>query len=74
MSKVQSKHEYFHRGVDNQMRPDIIIDLRRPSVDSMIKWTPEQKKDLLAFIKTCEAVFNAFITELKQQTIPNEPV
>jgi hypothetical protein len=67
MSKAQSKHEYFHKGFDNQKRPDIVIDLRRPSADTMAKWTPEQKKHLPAFIKTCEAVFAAFVTELKEQ-------
>lgn len=68
MSKAQSKHEYFHKGFRNQKRPDIVIDLRRPSYENMSKWTPEQKQHLPAFIKTCEAVFAAFITELKEQT------
>lgn len=68
MSKAQSKHEFFHKGFSNQKRPDIVIDLRRPSADRIGKWTPEQKKHLPAFIKTCEAVFAAFINELKEQT------
>lgn len=68
MSKAQSKHEYFHKGVNLQKRPDIVIDLKRPSRETMAKWTPEQKKHLPAFIKTCEAVFAAFINELKEQT------
>lgn len=68
MSIAQSKHEYFHKGFTNQKRPDIVIDLRRPSSEHISKWTPEQKQHLPAFIKTCEAVFAAFITELKAQT------
>lgn len=68
MSKAQSKHEYFHKGFNNQKRPDIVIDLRRPSKETIEKWTPEQKKNIPAFIKTCEAVFSAFINELKQDT------
>lgn len=67
MALSQSKHEYFHKGVDDHKRPDIVIDLRRPSAEKMEKWTPDQKKHLPAFIKTCELAFSAFITELKQQ-------
>lgn len=68
MSKAQSKHEYFHKGFNNQKHPDIVIDLRRPSSENMSKWTPEQKEHLPAFIKTCEAVFAAFINEIKRET------
>lgn len=64
---AQSKHEYFHKGVNIQKRPDITINLKRPEVEKMAKWTTDQKKHLPAFIRTCEAVFEAFINELKQQ-------
>lgn len=66
MIKAQSKHEYFHKGFRNQKRPDIVIDLKRPSRETMDKWTSEEKKHLPSFIKTCEAIFAAFINELKQ--------
>lgn len=66
MSKAQTKHEYFHKGLNLQKRPDIVIDLKRPSAETMSKWTADQKKHLPAFIKTCEAVFEAFIKEIKQ--------
>jgi hypothetical protein len=72
MSKAQSKHEYFHNGFRNQKRPDIVIDLRRPSAETMAKWSADQKKHLPAFIKTCEAVFAAFINELKDSTNDTE--
>lgn len=65
---IKSKHEYYHKNVDTQKRPDIVVDLKRPPVDTMAKWTPEQKKHLPAFIKSCEEVFATFIQELKQQT------
>lgn len=67
MALAQSKHEFFHKGVDAQKRPDIVIDLKRPSPEKMMEWSPEEKKDLPEFIATCERVFERFIGELKTQ-------
>lgn len=63
----QSKHEYFHKGADNQIRPDIVIDLKRPAPEKMGKWTDAERASLPDFIATCEQVFAAFVSELKNQ-------
>lgn len=68
MSRTQSKHEYFHKGVDTQHRPDIVVDLRRPPVDKMAKWSRDERASLDDFIATCQRAFAAFINELTQQT------
>ena len=67
MALAQSKHEFFHKGIHAQKRPDIIIDLQRPSPEKMSKWSHEEKELLPDFIATCERVFERFINELKQQ-------
>lgn len=64
----QSKHEYFHKGTDNQKRPDIVMDLKRPSAEKMAEWSQAEKAGLLNFIDTCQRVFAAFINELNQHT------
>jgi hypothetical protein len=61
---VQSKHEYFHLGVNNQKTPDIVIDLRRVDRKKMKQWTPEQRRGLLDFMKTCEEAFETFKGEI----------
>lgn len=62
---AQSKHEYFHKGADNQKKADIVINLKRPSSEKMKDWLLDEKADLPDFIATCERVFAAFINELK---------
>lgn len=68
INKVQIKYEYFRDGVDDQKHPDIIIDLRRPDVKTMNKWSKGQRKHLTDFISACESAFASFITEIKKQT------
>lgn len=62
---IQSKHEFFHQGVDTQKRADIVVDLKRIDNKKIAKWTPEHKQNLPEFIATCERVFASFIAELK---------
>ncbi len=64
---MQSKHQYYHKGADNQKNADITVDLKRPDVKKISKWSPEEKASLPEFIATCERVFAAFINELKKQ-------
>lgn len=70
---TQSKNEYFHRGVTNQTKPDIIVDLRRIDRKKMAKWAPEQKKHLVDYLNTCEEAFRAFIEEITSITSETEP-
>mgnify|MGYP001616830565 CR=1 FL=1 len=64
---VKVKHEYFQKGSDNQKRPNIVMDLRRPTAEKMQKWTDQEKEYLHNFIATCESVFGVFIKQLKKQ-------
>ena len=58
---IKSKHEYFHKGADNQKRPDIVMDSKRPSSEKIAKWSEEEKVELVSFIANCQRVFAAFI-------------
>lgn len=61
---MQSKHEFFHSGVDNQKRPDIVVDLRRKNTKEISKWTPQEKEEAKIWLKSVEHVFNAFKEEI----------
>jgi hypothetical protein len=61
---MQSKHQYYHNGVDNQKRADITIDLKRLDKTKIAEWTPEQKKELQSFIVRVDKIFNAFKNEI----------
>lgn len=57
---VQSKREFFRNGVDNQKRPDIVIDLKRMEAKKIDTWTPEQRDYAKKFIRETRRVFDAF--------------
>lgn len=57
---VQSKHQFYKLGPDNQKRADITIDLKRINGDKMEEWTPEQKEDARIFIESCEKYISVF--------------
>lgn len=61
---MQSKQEFFHSGVDNQKRPDIVIDLRRIDAKKILDWTKEQKLELKEWLDHCEDQFRIFKKEL----------
>jgi hypothetical protein len=60
----QRKNEYFHLGVTNQKNPDIVVDLRRVDRSKMAKWTPDQRRGIVEFLKDCESSFRAFKEEI----------
>ena len=62
---AQSKLEFFRNGVNDQKRPDIVIDLRRVSIKEMGKWTPEQKKEAIDVINRAENIFKTFARIIK---------
>lgn len=61
---AQAKREFFHSGVDNQKRPDIVVDLKRPSLEQMKLWTVRQKIAALQWIAGCERDFKIFKKEI----------
>jgi vacuolar-type H+-ATPase subunit I/STV1 len=61
---AQSKHEYFHLGVTNQTRPDITVELKRADRKMMARWTDQQRRGLIEFLKDCEQSFAAFKGEI----------
>lgn len=63
---MQAKHQFYHKGVDNQTRSDVTIDLRRPATSKIKKWSMSERLLLLAFIKDCRSVFDAFEKELTE--------
>ncbi len=61
---MQSKHQFYHKGVDNQKRADITIDLKRLDKTKIAQWTPDQKKDLESFINRADKIFTVFKNEI----------
>lgn len=49
--------KFYSKGVDLQKRADIGVDLKRPDVKQMQKWTASQRILAKAFIKDCESRF-----------------
>jgi hypothetical protein len=58
------KMQFYHKGVINQKRSDITMDLIRPDKDQIAKWTDEERDKAAKFMKTCEASFKAFKEEI----------
>lgn len=61
---IQSKGQFYHKGYETQKRADVTVDLRRPQVEAIKKWTAEQKRLCLKFLTLQEDIFNAFKEEL----------
>lgn len=63
---AQSKHQFYHKGVDIQKRADVTVDLRRPTAKQIKKWSVSERLLLLAFINNCRTVFDAFEKEISE--------
>lgn len=57
---AQSKHQFYRKGPDNQRKSDITIDLRRLDPAIIIKWSAEEKKNLVEFMEMADASYQAF--------------
>lgn len=75
MSLMQAKYQYYQKGPDFQKRSDITIDLRRPDIKKIAKWTAQERAGLHDFIRRARASFNAFADELaKYETGPETQI
>jgi hypothetical protein len=61
---MQSKHQFYKNGPDNQKVADITMDLKRVDVNKMDQWDGNQKDNAIEFINRCEKVFEAFKSEI----------
>lgn len=61
---MQTKHQFYHSGVDNQTRADITVDLKRPDRKKIENWTPAQKRSMKKWILRCEDQFKIFKEEI----------
>jgi hypothetical protein len=61
---MQTKHQHYRKGVNNQKRADITIDLKRLDKDKMKEWTVEQKLTAKAFIERVSGIFEVFKNEI----------
>jgi len=61
---ASTKHQYFNKGVNEQKRADITIDLRRPDKKQIATWTPQERKEVNEWLKMVEKVFKAFKEEI----------
>jgi hypothetical protein len=66
--KAQTKHEFYHRGTDNQKRSDISIDMRRPSKEQMKLWSVRSKIGLRAWLTDIDKSYKAFRKEIMDST------
>lgn len=57
---VQSKREFFHKGPDNQKRPDVVFDVRRVDISKINEWTADDKKHLKEFLSDCDKSYAAW--------------
>lgn len=65
MGKVQAKHEYFHKGVDNQKTPDCVVDLRRPEAKTIEKYGLSCKLGLASWLESVKTSFAAYVKEIE---------
>jgi DnaJ-class molecular chaperone len=61
---ASSKHEFFHKGVLNQITPDIIVSFKRPDSKKLKEWAADQSESLKEFLQTCENSFTSFKEEV----------
>lgn len=61
---MQTKHQFYHTGVDNQKRADITIDLKRLDKSKMKEWTLGEKIMAKAFIERVSGIFEVFKNEI----------
>lgn len=62
---VQSKSGFFSKGVENQIRPDIVIDLKRKDIKQIKKWNDYQRHEALKWLEEQEVRFNEFIDAIR---------
>jgi hypothetical protein len=58
------KSQFYSKGVDNQKRHDIIFHIGRPSRDKMAKWDTKTQKEVEDYLKTVQAAFEGFKSEI----------
>jgi len=63
---MQTKHQFYHTGVDNQKRADITIDLKRLDKEKMKEWTVSEKIMAKAFIERVSGIFDVFKNEIME--------
>ena len=62
---VQSKNEFFSKGVENQKRPDIVINLKRKDIKQIKKWTDIERNEALKWLEEQEIRFKAFVDTIR---------
>lgn len=63
---VELKHEFFKNGSVNQVRPDIVIHLKRKDVKQIAKWNDIERERALKFLERSKDYFENFINEIKK--------
>jgi hypothetical protein len=61
---ASSKREFFHLGIHDQKKPDLVMDLRRVDSEKIAEWTPEQKQAVKEWVFDCESTFKRFRNEI----------
>jgi hypothetical protein len=61
---ARSTLSFFNKGVNEQKKPDIIFDFKRPDSSKISTWGKEEKKELLKFIDDCDKVYKRVRKEI----------
>lgn len=67
---MKSEQSFFRKGVDNQKKSDLKINLSRPPVEDIKNWTDEEKAAALKWLSRVNKVYNAFKSELITGLLP----
>ena len=59
----QSKHEFFEKGIVNQKRPSIVVDIKMADLSKMAKWKPEEKQQAKQFLSKAKKRLQEMIFE-----------
>ena len=60
---AQSTHEFFEKGVVNQKRPSIVVDIKMADLSKMKKWKPEEKQQAKQFLSKAKKRLHEMIDE-----------
>ena len=60
------KMQFYRHGSDSGKRCNATVDLRRPDITDLKKWTPKEKDDFLEWLKSVEEMFPRFIQGCKE--------
>jgi hypothetical protein len=63
---MKSKHEFFEKGIANQKRPSIVVDIKLADLSKIANWDNLQKKEALEFLERVKARLGEITVEARE--------